>query len=181
MDHRKSSLVPSQGMTYLAMRILSVRFIAKPTETRIVNLLNRIEEFLSPPSPPAAPYRCLLSHLSSLTLLMKGGMLRMRSLQLRLRPKRNFRDDYLRIPWDPLCQRDLLGWSYAVQQRQRGDNSLPMPDGSFCREASNVGWGAILGEQQVSGVCTPSQKQGSITLRQMMAICIELLAFQQAP
>ena len=112
---------------------------------------------------------------------MKGGMLRMRSLLLRLRPKRNFRDDYLRIPWDPLCQRDLLGWSYAVQQRQGGDNSLPMPDWSSCREASNIGWGAIMGEQQVSGVCTPSQKQGSITLRQMMAICIELLAFQQAP
>ena len=98
MDHRKSSLVPSQGMTYLAMRILSVWFIAKPTETRIVNLLNRIEEFLSPPSPPAAPCRRLLGHLSSLTLLMKGGMLGMGSLQLRLRSKWNFRDDYLRIP-----------------------------------------------------------------------------------
>ena len=98
MNHRKSSLVPSQDMTYLAMRILSVRFIVKPTETRIVNLLNMIEEFLSPPSPPAAPCRRLLGHLSSLTLLMKGGMLRMRSLQLRLRSKWNFRDDYLRIP-----------------------------------------------------------------------------------
>ena len=32
VDHRKSSLVPSHGMTYLAMRILSVRFIAKPTD-----------------------------------------------------------------------------------------------------------------------------------------------------
>ena len=92
MNHRKSSLVPSQDMTYLAMRILSVRFIVKPTETRIVNLLNMIEEFLS------APCRRLLGHLSSLTLLMKGGMLRMRSLQLRLRSKWNFRDDYLRTP-----------------------------------------------------------------------------------
>ena len=48
--------------------------------------------------PPAALWRRLLGHLSSLTLLMKGGMLRMRSLQLRLRSKWNFRDDYLRIP-----------------------------------------------------------------------------------
>ena len=30
----------------------------------------------------------------------------MRSVQLRLRSKWNFRDDYLRIPWDPLCQED---------------------------------------------------------------------------
>ena len=54
VNHRKSSLVPSQDMTYLGMQILSVRFIAKPTETRVVNLLNIIEEFLSSPSPPAA-------------------------------------------------------------------------------------------------------------------------------
>ena len=55
VNHRKSSLVPSQDMTYLGMQISSVRFIAKPTETRVVNLLNNIiEEFLSSPSPPAA-------------------------------------------------------------------------------------------------------------------------------
>ena len=111
VNHDKSSLVPSQTMTYLGMQILSVRFIAKPTETRVTNLLNIIEEFLSSPDPPAALWRRLLGHLSSLTLLVKGGMLRMRSLQLRLRSKWNFRDDYLRIPWDPLCQEDLQWWS----------------------------------------------------------------------
>ena len=109
VNHGKSSLVPSQDMTYLGMQILSVWFIAKPTETRVVNLLNIIEEFLSSPSPPAALWRRLLGHLSSLTLLVKGGMLRMRSLQLRLRSKWNFRDDYLRIPWDPLCRRIFYG------------------------------------------------------------------------
>ena len=158
VNHGKSSLVPSQDMTYLGMQILSVWFIAKPTETRVVNLLNIIEEFLSSPSPPAALWRRLLGHLSSLTLLVKGGMLRMRSLQLRLRSKWNFRDDYLRIPWDPLCQEDLLWWSRAIQQREGVDLSLPVPDLSFYSDASDVGWGAIIGEQQVSGVWTPSQK-----------------------
>ena len=75
----------------------------------------------------------------------------MRSLQLRLRSKWNFRDDYLRIPWDPLCQEDLLWWSWAIQQRQGVDLSLPVPDLSFYSDASDVGWGAIMGEQQVSG------------------------------
>ena len=73
VNHGKSSLAPSQDMTYLGMQILSVWFIAKPTETRVVNLLNIIEEFLSSPSPPAALWRRLLGHLSSLTLLLKGG------------------------------------------------------------------------------------------------------------
>ena len=179
VNHRRSSLVPSQDMTYLGMQILSVQFIAKPTETKVVNLLNIIEEFLSSPSPPAALWRRLLGHLSSLTLLVKGGMLRMRSLQLRLRSKWNFRDDYLRIPWDPLCQEDLLWWSWAIQQRQGVDLSLPVPDLSFYSGASDVGWGAIMGEQQVSGVWTPSQKQMSINLREMMAVQNCLLGFSQ--
>ena len=85
----------------------------------------------------------------------------MRSLQLRLRSKWNFRDDHLRIPGDPLCQEDLLWWSWAIQQRQGVDLSLPVPDLSFYSDASDVGWGAIMGEQQVSEVWTPSQKQMS--------------------
>ena len=75
----------------------------------------------------------------------EGGMLRMRSLQLRLRSKWNFRDDYLRIPWDPLCREDLLWWSRAIQQRKGVDLSLPVPDLSFYSDASDVGWGAING------------------------------------
>ena len=164
-------------MTYLGMQILSVRFVAKPTETRVVNLLNIIEEFLSSPDPPAALWRRLLSHLSSLTLLVKGGMLRMRSLQIRLGSKWNFRNDYLRISWDPLCQEDLLWWSWAIQQREGVDLSLPVPDLSFYSDASDVGWGAIVGEHQVSGVWTPSQKEVSINLREMMAVQNGLLQF----
>ena len=52
------------------------------------------------------------------TLLVKGGMLRMRSLQIRLRSRWDFRDELLRISWDPLCQEDLLWWSWAIQQRE---------------------------------------------------------------
>ena len=125
---RKSSLIPSQDMTYLSMQIQSVRFIAKPTETRVVNLLKIIEDFLSSPDPPAALWRRLLGHLSSLTLLVKGGMLRMLSLQIRLRSRWDFRDELLRIPWDPLCQEDLLWWSWAIQRREGVDLSLPVPD-----------------------------------------------------
>ena len=87
---RKSSLIPSQDMTYLDMQIQSVRFITNPTATWVGNLLKIIEEFLSFPDPPAALWRRLLGHLSSLTLLVKGGMLRMRSLQICLMSRWDF-------------------------------------------------------------------------------------------
>ena len=122
------------------------------------------------PGPPAALWRRLLGHLSSLTILVKGGMLRMRSLQICLRSRWDFRDELLRIPWDPLCQEDLLWWSRAIQKREGIDLSLPVPDLSFYSDASDVGWGAIVGEHQVPGVWTPSQRELSINLREMMAV-----------
>ena len=170
VNFRKSSLIPSQDMTYLSMQIQSVRFIAKPTETWVENLLKIIEEFLSSLGPPGALWHRLLDHLSSLTLLVKGGLLRMRSLLIRLRSKWDFQDELLRIPWDPLCEEDLLWWSWGIQQREGVDLSLPVPDLSFYSDASDVGWGAILGEHQVSGVLTPSQGEFSIHLREMMAV-----------
>ena len=164
-------------MIYLDMQIQSLRFITKPTATWAGNLLKIIEEFLSSPDPPAALWRRLLGHLLSLTPLVKGGMLRMRSLQVRLSSSWDLRDELLRIPWDPLCQEDLLWWSWAIQQREGVVLSLPVPDLSFYLDTSNVGWGAIVGENQVSGVWTPSQRELSINLREMMAVQKGLLEF----
>ena len=101
----------------------------------------------------------------------------MRSLQVRLSSSWDFRDELLRIPWDPLCQEDLLWWSWVIQQREGVVLSLPVPDLSFYLDASDVGWGAIVGENQVSGVWTPSQRELSINLREMMAVQKGLLEF----
>ena len=128
VNFKKSSLIPSQDMTYLGMQIQSVRFIAKPTETRVETLLKIIEEFLSSPGPPAALWRRLLGHLSSFPLLVKGGMLRMQSLQIRLRSRWDFRDELLRIPWDPLCQEGSFMVVLGDSKREGVDLSLPVPD-----------------------------------------------------
>ena len=52
VNFKKLSLLPSQDMTYLGMQIQLVRFVAKPTETRVANLLEIIEEFSFIPEPP---------------------------------------------------------------------------------------------------------------------------------
>ena len=52
-----------------------------------------------------------------------------------------------------------------------------MPDLNFYSDASDVGWGAIVGIHQVSGVWTPSQRELSIDLREMMAVQNGLLEF----
>ena len=154
----KSSLVPSQSIVYLGMEIQSLPFIARPTPARANNLIRLIEEFLSTPSPPACLWRRLLGHLSSLILLVSGGMIRMRLLQLCLKGQWDFLDDQFQVSWSPLCREDLLWWSKQVQLREGVSLSLPAPDISFFSDASDVGWGALVGEHHASGLWLPHQK-----------------------
>ena len=78
-----------------------------------------------------------------------------------------------RIASHPLGS-SVSGGSFMVvlgnSKREGVDLSLPVPDLNFYSDASDVGWGAIIGEHQVSGVWTPSQRELSINLREMMAV-----------
>ena len=174
----KSSLVPTQSLVYLGMEIRSLPFIARPTPVRVNNLLRLIEEFLSTPSPPALLWRRLLGHLSSLTLLVSGGMLRMRLLQLCLKDQWDFLDDQFQVSWSPLCREDLLWWARVAQLREGVSLSLPAPDVSFFSDASDVGWGALVGEHHASGLWSPHQKTLSINLRELLAVQYGLKALE---
>ena len=174
----KSSLVPTQSLVYLGMEIRSLPFIARPTPVRVNNLLRLIEEFLSTPSPPALLWRRLLGHLSSLTFLVSGGMLRMRLLQLCLKDQWDFLDDQFQVSWSPLCREDLLWWARVAQLREGVSLSLPAPDVSFFSDASDVGWGALVGEHHASGLWSPHQKTLSINLRELLAVQYGLKAFE---
>ena len=174
----KSSLVPSQSIVYLGMEIQSLPFIARPTPARANNLIRLIEEFLSTPSPPACLWRRLLGHLSSLILLISGGMIRMRLLQFCLKGQWDFLDDQFQVSWSPLCREDLLWWSKQVQLREGVSLSLPAPDISFFSDASDVGWGALVGEHHASGLWLPHQKALSINMRELLAVQLGLQAFE---
>ena len=147
---RKSSLIPSQDMTYLDMQIQSVRFIANPTATWVGNLLKIIEEFSFIPRPPS---RSLASSSGPPFVPYssgKGWDVMDTMFQIRLRSWWDFRDEFLRIPWDPLYQEDPLWWSWVIQQREGVDLSLPVPDLSFYSDESDVSWGVLVGETLVS-------------------------------
>ena len=174
----KSSLVPTQSLVYLGMEIRSLPFIARPTPARVSNLLRLIEEFLSTPSPPASLWRRLLGHLSSLTLLVPGGMLRMRLLQLCLKDQWDFLDDQFQVSWSPLCREDLLWWARVAQRWEGVSLSLPDPDVSFFSDASDVGWGALVGEHHASGLWSPLQTALSINLRELLAVQYALRALE---
>ena len=174
----KSSLVPTQSLVYLGMEIRSLPFIARPTPARVGNLLRLIEEFLSTLSPPAFLWCRLLGHLSSLTLLVPGGMLRMRLLQICFKDQWDFLDAQFQVSWSPPCREDLLWWARVAQQREGMSLSLPIPNISFFSDASDVGWGALVGEHHASGLWSPLQTGLSINMRELLAVQYGLLALE---
>ena len=66
-------------------------------------------------------------------------------------------------------------------KREGIDLSLPIPDLSFYSDASDVGWGAIVGEHQMSGILDSKPKGFSINLREMMAVQKGLFRVQLSP
>ena len=56
--------------------------------------------------------------------------------------------------------------------------SLPAPDISFFSDASDVGWGALVGEHHASGLWSPHLKTLSINMRELLAVQYGLKAFK---
>ena len=102
----------------------------------------------------------------------------MRLLQLCLKDQWDFLDDQFQVSWSPLCWEDLLWWSKQVQLREGVSLSLPAPDISFFSDASDVGWGALVGEHHASGLWLPHQKALSINMRELLAVQLGLQAFE---
>ena len=110
VNHEKSHLVPSQVVQYLGVVIDSRSFRASPSSERVARLRSTADAFLSCSDPPASTWLSLLGILSSLSQLVPGGRLRVRSLQLCLHRSWDRGDQSVWIPWSQDCLRDLRWW-----------------------------------------------------------------------
>ena len=102
----------------------------------------------------------------------------MRLLQLCLKDQWDFLDDQFQVSWSPLCREDLLWWARVAQLREGVSLSLPAPDVSFFSDASDVGWGALVGEHHASGLWSPHQKSLSINMKELLAVQYGLQALE---
>ena len=82
------------------------------------------------------------------------------------------------VSWSPLCREDLLWWARVAQLLEGVSLSLPAPDVSFFSDASDVGWGALVGEHHASGLWSPHQKSLSINMRELLAVQYGLKALE---
>ena len=128
----KSHLVPSQVV------VDSQSFRASPSLERVARLRSTANAFLSCANPPASTWLSLLGMLSSLSHLVPGGRLRVRSLQLCLHQAWDRGDQSVRIPWTPVCLSDLQWWLNLSRLSHGVSLAQVSPDLDFWSDASDV-------------------------------------------
>ena len=140
----KSTLTPSQQLTYLGIRINSQTFWASATPSRIEKFFSIVEEFLSSKVQSAEFWRVLLGHLASLSHLVPNDQLQMRALQLALKSRVGFS----RQGGPGSLGSSFSGRSSVVVHEGRLDEGISLalrsPDQMFWSDASNHGWGRRL-------------------------------------
>ena len=180
VNPEKSNFVPSQKVLYLGTVLGSRTLVASPSPDRIARLLSLGGGFLSSVQQPATCWQSLLGTLSSLTHLVPGGRLYMRSLQFQLHQNWDRVEDSTLVPWTPACRLDLLWW-LDEPHLQRGVSLAQVSlDLSFWSDASDVGWGAHLGPEVVSDLWSPDEVGVSINARELLAAEKGLLHFQSS-
>ena len=180
VNPEKSHLKPSQVVQYLGVVIDAQSFKASPSPDRIARLQSTAGEFLSSADPPASIWLSLLGMLSSLSHLVPGGRLRVRSLQLCLHRSWDRVDQSTRIPWSQDCLRDLRWWLHVPCLSLGVSLQQVSPDLDFWSDASDVGWGAHLGLLTASSLWSLEECLLSINTRELLAVRRGLLHFQSS-
>ena len=148
----------------------SVSFRASPAQKRVDKLLSIGDVFLSSVEQPAKSWLELLGVLSSLTQLIPGGRLGMLSFQFVLHRYWDRVHPEALVRWSPEIQQDLLWWLNRDRLELGISLEQVSPQLDLWSDASDVGWGAHLSGQVVSGLWSHEEIHSSINQRELLAI-----------
>ena len=178
VNPEKSNFSPSQVVQYLGVVIDARTFMASPSPDHVSRLLSTAGEFLRSAAPPASLWQSLLGMLSSLSHLVPGGRLQMRSLQICLYRSWDRLDSSAPVAWSPDCLRDLRWWLHRDRLSRWVSLRQVSPVLEFWSDASDVGWGAHLRDRVVSGPWHQSEALLPVNARELLAVRRGLLHFQ---
>ena len=173
----KSSLTPMQTQDYLGITIQTIPLRVFPTLKRIQKLSLLLQDFLSTWSHPVSVWRQLLGIMSSMSALVPDSRLRMRALQIRLNVAGRLQLDDFLVEWDSDCHPDLLWWSDVSHLQVSMPLGESLPDLCLFTDASDIGWGASLGDVHLSGSWSPLSSRFSINHRELLAVLLALRGF----
>ena len=105
------------------------------------------------------------------------GRLRMRSFQFVLHRGWDREDPDELVRWSPEIHQDLLWWLNRERLELGMSLEQVSPQLDLWSDASNVGWGAHLGDQVASGRWSPEELRGSINHWELLAMFYDLQHF----
>ena len=162
INWKKSNLSPKQRVTYLGMSLSSTPLRAFPTPERIKALTECILEFVRDNAPPAKLWLRLIGILSSLMILVPGGRRRIRNLQFNINRLWDRKSDFTRIPLNDEILQDLAWWLETEHHSCGISLEEKVPEVVMFSDASNVGWGATIAEETISGRWNKEEEKESI-------------------
>ena len=114
-----------------------------PTPKRVLKLASLVSEFASCPLQRLSLWPQLLRVMSSLSSIVPGSHLRMRSPQLWLNSSSRLLQDSDSVSWDASCLEDLRWWSFESHLLVALPLGLSHPSLSLFTDTLDSGWGGL--------------------------------------
>ncbi|MGL5405375.1 MAG: reverse transcriptase domain-containing protein [Propionibacteriaceae bacterium] len=180
VNKQKSQLVPSQSILYLGMILNAQVFRAFLSPKRVQGCLETVQEFLDKKVSSANQWMRLLGKLTSVEKFVTLGRLHMRPLQFFLRASwcRKTQPDSITFPVTDQIKEDLRWWLSRARLEEGLDLRPILPNLQFFSDASDTGWGALLGNQRTSGAWSEKEKKFHINVKELLAIFLGLRQFR---
>jgi hypothetical protein len=176
----KSELVPTQRTEYVGVDFDLVEGFARAPLQRLLDIHQMIASFIQREGASARGWYSLLGKMGSVMYQIKLGPLHRRPIQHLLHSQWTQREDNWDqwIPLLPEVGHHLLWWM-NLDNTRRGVSLLPFkPSLTLFTDASLWGFGASLGDLNVSGPWSPPERTLHSNNRELLAVYKAVVAFQ---
>jgi hypothetical protein len=179
INQRKSHLVPTQDLVFLGMRIRTDLGLVFLPEDKISMLKRQVSLILNSTQVTAKECLRLLGLMAACLHLVPQARLLMRPFQLfflsRWKYERHPLDFILNVP--PSLHQYLLPWRDEQLLSQGVQFQLKPPSKTITTDASNLGWGGVLGENTTQGLWEESERNLHINCLELLAVYKTLRTF----
>lgn len=176
----KSCLTPSQNTVFLGVSLDTRIMLARPSLTRVSDILNLLCQFRLGRQLPYVAFLKLLGKLTSISRVVPLGLLHLRPFQVwltgfRLDPQLH-RHRRIRVSWRCLCH--LAPWRNSAYMLR----GVPMGVVVSQREvvttdASPTGWGALWQHMAAQGQWSLPERDLHINVLELRAVHLALMYF----
>ena len=182
LNDEKSELIPSQKFLYFGIQFDSVNWTVIPSPQRLFRLQETLLLIMSLREASARVLASLLGMMESLSLLLPLGRLHKRQFQrfFLIEWGRTGKSWSHHIPLDDQFSLAVAQWQDQSWLTQGVPIAPPQAQEILFTDASQVGWGAHMGDLTASGTWPPCLAQAHINLLELEAVWMALKAFVEA-